>query len=474
METSPYPTNASPCPVVPVDFKARRRPALKHLGKGVYAYPRPCKDCGVSVHPRDPKCPACGAAAPDVCYFERPFVDGRQTTRKLTSTKLRHAQLEVGRLRSDQALARVGRAANPYARANVATVSELADGYLQADCPKRDGHPRSGLQLQEVQRHVATIRRHLGHLRWAKLGFEDLAAYHERRLAEVGKGGRSGRPAPSLWTGNRTVEIEETILSSIFRWAVRHQRQTGVTSNPVAHDRPQHCRPETIRHCRDVMPASGDELHNLARALFEDAKSQVLGWQLLFEAFFGQRSHEIIQLRMDAKAPGEAGFRQGNHLYLFHSKTSKGTYPYADLGVIPSARKAVQECLATHAIWHQKRFPAGSPWYFPSHHGGGQEPVLPSALTHALRRVTQSLGLPHRTSHGLRSYYVNVLRSHGKLDAEIALRIGHRTGGKLIVQVYGEILPSKISWLPEASEPAWVKFLPGRDPRPEQMELGIL
>jgi hypothetical protein len=68
---------------------------------------------------------------------------------------------------------------------------------------------------------------------------------------------------------------------------------------------------------------------------------------------------------------------------------------------------------------------------------------------------------------------VNVQRSKGKPDSEIALRIGHRTGGKLIVQVYGEILPYKLTWSPEDVEPAWSIWAPGRKERLDQLELGI-
>jgi hypothetical protein len=55
-----------------------------------------------------------------------------------------------------------------------------------------------------------------------------------------------------------------------------------------------------------------------------------------------------------------------------------------------------------------------------------------------LREVTL-LGLPHGHAHGtLRAPSANILRGRGLSDAEIALRIGHKTGGQLIVDVYGE------------------------------------
>jgi hypothetical protein len=65
---------------------------------------------------------------------------------------------------------------------------------------------------------------------------------------------------------------------------------------------------------------------------------------------------------------------------------------------------------------------------------------------------------------------VNVLRSQGKTDGEIALRIGQRTGGKLIVDVYGEILPYKIAWRPETGQPAWTHWTA---PAATQLELAL-
>src|SRR5919109_1375883 len=141
METKELTTNEAPPAVVPVDFTAPRRPTLQSLGKGVYAYPRPCKKCGAQVHPRDTKCQVCQAKAPDVVFWERPCIDGRQTQRKLKSTTLRHAQLEAGKNRSDQALAKIGRAADPYARSDVTTIEEVLEFYEKAGCPQRNEKP---------------------------------------------------------------------------------------------------------------------------------------------------------------------------------------------------------------------------------------------------------------------------------------------------------------------------------------------
>ena len=66
-----------------------------------------------------------------------------------------------------------------------------------------------------------------------------------------------------------------------------------------------------------------------------------------------------------------------------------------------------------------------------------------------MRRVCAKLEIPKCSPHGLRSYFVNVLRSQGVSDSEIALRIGHKSGGRLFVDVYGEILPHRLPFLPQ-------------------------
>jgi hypothetical protein len=53
---------------------------------------------------------------------------------------------------------------------------------------------------------------------------------------------------------------------------------------------------------------------------------------------------------------------------------------------------------------------------------------------------------------------VNVLRSDGIEDHEIALRIGQKSAGKMIVDVYGERRPDKIGFLPMKGPPAWEEF----------------
>jgi integrase len=422
-----------------VDFQKKLRPRLVHIEGGVYQYRQPGDTSD--------------APAKHAGFYERPILNGKQSVRKLQSTTLRKAKIEVGEKRSQQGLAKIGLAHDPYrAVQRAALVGELIDFYIECKCPRRNEQVRTGPEFDGEKRRLDHLRKFFGNRSADKTTIEDSRDYHHYRKQQIKRG-----------PGDRSVMVELATLSNVFRWALRNQRRTGIASNPIEHGRIQFCRSETVRHCREVQPASGDELHDLARFLFGNPRSEVLGWQALFEAFIGQRTKEILRLRTDATERYQPGFVEGRHLWLHDSKTHKGTFPYVEI------HAALRDCLAAFQIWRQSHL-SRSPWYFPSLHDPGK-PADPTSLTHALGRACKAMGIAHRTSHGLRSYYVNVLRSQGKSDAEIALRIGHRTGGKLIVEVYGEILPVKLSFMPKDGPPAWSIFAPAASQKPVQLEL---
>ena len=152
--------------------------------------------------------------------------------------------------------------------------------------------------------------------------------------------------------------------------------------------------------------------------------------------------------RTDVSRPEERGFNTGEHLWRYLSTTHKETAALAKIG--PELR----ECHAVQSTWKADNNPLNR-WFLPSPRSA-DKPADKSSSQHALASGSANLGLPKRTAHGLRSYYVNVLRSKGVADSEIALRIGHKTAGKLIVETYGEILPIKLEWVSTKKDPAWI------------------
>lgn len=92
----------------------------------------------------------------------------------------------------------------------------------------------------------------------------------------------------------------------------------------------------------------------LAAKPFERPQTEVLGWQLLFEAFTGCRTSEILDLRMVAKDNSTPGFIEGDWLWL--KRRENGTNPFALIH--PAPREAVH----AHREWHSRRFPNHPMW----------------------------------------------------------------------------------------------------------------
>jgi len=247
------------------------------------------------------------------------------------------------------------------------------------------------------------------------------------------------------WRGEtRACELDIATLAAACRWAYRNPDQTGVTTNPMPSDRPRFAT--TQQHCRDRQPLNAQELHIIARELISgNERSQIFGWMVLFLAFTGIRIGRAMEFRMDA-TNHNPGHHDGECIWVGISQTHKGVFPFIRI------HEALDMWWQSFQEW-RLRSGVSSPWYFPSPSDPSRT-VGQQSLEHAMRRVCSTLDMPKRSPHGLRSYYVNVLRSQGIMDAEIALRIGHRSGGRLIVDVYGEILPHPITFMPEGPA-AW-------------------
>ena len=314
-------------------------------------------------------------------------------------------------------------------------ISDVLRYYRKNGCPKRDESPRVGSQLIEEHRRLTSLESLIGRDLVNGFDISDCREYAQNRLSEY----KDDR-------GQRTVDLDLTCLSSAFRWAARNPKVSGITANPIEHYRPRFRRSSSVVHCREFQPSNATELHSLARWMFERATSQVFGWQILFSAMIGQRCSELIPYKTDGTGPYNSGWIHEGHLYMSRSETHKGTASFIEI------HPALSETIKAHQEWLKDRHP-DSVWWFPSPKMEGCH-VERNSLGHALLKACKDLGLPKRTVHGLRSYFVNVLRSQGMPDWQIALQIGHKSGGRLIVETYGEVLPIKIEWMPDEKR-AW-------------------
>ena len=374
-------------------------------------------------------------------YYYRRQVNNKDHWTSLRTGSYKEAKRLMDEIRTRLVLAKTGFGEAPRIGVKMPDVASVLRFYQGAGCPRKNGKKREGKALQLEENAIKNLTRHLGAKDPRTLTPADWQRYADKRLSEYPDG-----------RGARTIDLEWGTLSSAYRHAIRYQDETGITQKPLP-ERPARVRiTEDVNHCRQYQPKDADELHEIARYFLERQESirrgsAVFGWLTLLSSMIGQRCSEMLHLRTDASSPEEPGYNDGDHLWLYRSKTHKGTAPFIKIG--PELR----ECLAAHSAWKADNSPL-NPWFFPSPRST-DKPVEKSSFQHALARACTNLGLPKRSAHGLRSYYVNVLRSKGVADSEIALRIGHKTAGKLIVETYGEILPIKLDWMPTKKDPAW-------------------
>lgn len=357
-------------------------------------------------------------------FYHRPKKpDGRYTWRALDARTLKSAKA-LFKQSSGQELD------------TALTISGAVSDYLSNDCPDKHRRVRTGKYLDQEKARCKTLLKFMPAVQCSEVNSRLLDDYADWRMKHT-KGNRGGH-------GGRSADLDIVALKNVLRWVTRRGL---LNRNPFETITVSSYRNPEIRHCREAAPRSGDELHNLAAAMFEGKRSATLGWMTLITAMVGCRVSEMTSLRTDA-AEGEPGNITDGTLWLRRKK--HGAYPF--LKVHPD----LAQCLDAFWKWRKERYKGRtSHWWFPGR-DDPSKPVLEQSLTHALRRVGKLVANEARTAHGLRSFYVTVRRSQGASDAEIALETGHISGGREIVRTYGDATPRKLSWRPSDGQPdAW-------------------
>lgn len=374
--------------------------------------------------------------------YERPWVHGRRTWRRLASITIKTARAEISARRADHGRAKLDLAEDPYAPKTATSVGQILDAYVAAGCPDARRQQREGRQLDQEKWRCNNLMKWWAN-RPASVTAKDVDAYAEQRMRS------SARHA------GRAAEMEISTLRSAFRHAARTLLVRANQFDSI----PTHTyHSKNVRHARDCAPADADELHRLADFLFDTQVSEVLAWQLLLEGLTGCRTSEVLRLRLDAtnRRPGhiEPGANGQKCLWIERSKRGVNNF----ILITP----VMEELLVAMLHWRDTRHP-GSLWFLPGRAGDG--PVTPLALCRALGRVTKALRLPTRTSHGLRAFYVTTRRGQGISDAQIAAEIGDQTGASIIATTYGAVPPNwradkEPSWLPSSGPAAWAVWTP--------------
>lgn len=363
-----------------------------------------------------------------IAYWARPWIQKRRTWRKLDAVKRTAAIVE---------------AETTDWEGKGGKFVDLAKAYIEAGCPNRRLEPRHDGFTGPESKRAETLKEFFGRYNPDEIRIPLLPKYKEWRIARL---------KAKTASGERTVDMDLNTLSNILSYGVAIGR---IDFNYVRSGRPRYRKKSDVVGSRFKAPKDADQLHTIARRLFQQPLSEVLGWQTLFSALTGCRRSEILRLRKDAKSESEPGYVDSTHLYIRRSK--RGVNPFVNL--TPELR----DLLKHHDAWLKERYPK-SPWYFPSPWDSGQA-IGPQSLAHALNRVCKELKMHHVTAHGLRSFYSTKRRSDGVLDAQIAAEIGDKTV-EIVSETYAD-LPANwmggksLSFLPSKGKPAWKHVFTG-------------
>jgi len=375
-------------------------------------------------------------------YYERPCINGVRTFRSLKTKNLKDAKAEWKRRETCRAAGN-----DPQPKPNVTTVGECIKLYQTDGYPDKQRGARPETMRKAEAANCVTLLEFWNTVQVDAITIAECDRYRDWRVKRIRRKGAAG---------NRSVDLEINTLRNSLLWAARKE---VIRHMPMPAGWPTYCSDKTVQHCREFMPADANELHRIARMLFSSRQSESLGFQMLFEAYTGQRTAEILELQANAGADAPGGLTpDGQSLRVTRAKGQDMVNPYAFV------HDGLRDLLKSWTAWKGARHPK-SPWYFPGR--TSETPVSKCALAHALRRLRKRIG-KRVIPHGLRAFYVTVRRSNNIRDTQIAFEIGHTSGGKTLAEVYGGCPPHwltgegpKMKWLPDG-EPAWTALkLPG-------------
>ena len=353
------------------------------------------------------------------------------------------------------ALRKARAGAHPYSqfRAETAwrsavTVQALADRWMTAGYPS-DNRARSDAErLRQAERLGTALRW------WGDKALAQIDARMMKTYARV----RRQNSAHARYTCERIVDVELAVLSNLCSWAVSERL---IDSNPFDR-RPTFRAASSVRHCHTVCCASDEELHVLLGQIA--VENPVFAAYCACQALTGLRPGEPSALRWPITWAG--GRPQPGTLY---ERVQDGqAHQFVAVwrqkrGQNPAVRvhPALASFISAWRAYHAAHWP-DSPWWFPDPEAPDRTYLDAQArgtLNRRLIRACGALGLPLRTPHSFRAYYVRVRRSQGALDGAIASEIGDASA-ELIRHTYGDpegiAGDNQFDWLPAPPvQPIW-------------------
>lgn len=301
------------------------------------------------------------------------------------------------------------------------SVAALIDEYVTAGCPTRKMQAKAASTVRNEKFFLCPIRVYFGDKPAASVTMGDCDKYRDWRFS----GGyvstykvRGGHERTERTSGgNRSVDLELTVLSNAYNLAVR---RSVLKSNPLA-GRGRYSLASEVRHCREVAPTP-DGLRKIEGWLRAQSEHEIADL-VCFLAFSGLRIGEALPLTWDRVNFGEE--------VLQVKREKKGIVPWVPILI---EMKALLLDMKERAVSHL---------LFPSPFN----PNVPrdvSAIRRRIEAACKKLGIGHVTPHGLRSYFVTQARQSGLTDADIAMLIGDKTGPAIIAHTYGDVRPDHL------------------------------
>jgi integrase len=298
------------------------------------------------------------------------------------------------------------------------TLRELIAEYEGAGYPSRMMRSKAPATTRNEKFFLNPVRAYFGDTIASTLTLGDCDKYRDWRLS----GGyvsnyktRGGNPRIVRTSGgNRSVDLELTVLSNVFNLAIR---QNVLKSNPLA-KRGRYVHASDVRHCREVAPTP-DGLKKI-EVWLRERNELAIADLVCFLAFSGLRIGEAL--------PMTWGTVNWSEQVLHVTREKRGTTPW-----VPILREM-------EALLKDMKNRATSDLLFPSPFDVNKHRDA-SAVRRRIARACRKQQIGHVTPHGLRSYFVTQARQSGVTDAEIAALIGDKTGPAIIAHTYGDIRP---------------------------------
>ena len=236
--------------------------------------------------------------------YARVRVNGRLTWRSTETNEPANARKWLAKWRNEEWTVKNGFELQGVAlhRQRV-TVRELVDEYVAADCPTRKMQSKSPATIRNEKFFLNPVRAYFGDKIASSVTLADCDKYRDWRRS----GGyvssfnvRGGHPRTvKTKGGNRSVDLELTVLGNVFNLAVR---RNVLKSNPFA-GRGRYSLASEVRHCREVAPTPEGlkKIEGWLRSRNEQAVADLV----CFLAFSGLRIGEALPLTWGAVNSGE-------------------------------------------------------------------------------------------------------------------------------------------------------------------------